>query len=236
MNRDALINALLRWPSSLGRKIRIRWWRLLGAKIAPGCWIQDVRFPRNPWDLEMAAGAALDRNVVLLSTGERQATPRIKIGRAVYINRFSILDASELIEIGDYSMIGPHCYITDHDHETKEGIRYSEQGLVGAPVCIGTNVWIGAGAIVLKGVTIGDNAIIGAGSVVTRDVAANARVAGVPARAIRSSASNSSANSAAVAANGNSEEILSCRQRIFVIRSGNDDAFLAQHADRRRAN
>lgn len=234
MNRDAQINALLRCPSSVARRVRIFWWRLLGAKIAPGCWLQDVRFPRNPWDLEMAAGAALDRNVVLLSTGDRQATPRIQIGRGVYINRFSILDASERIEIGDYSMIGPHCYITDHDHETKEKTRYSEQGLISAPVRIGTNVWIGAGAIILKGVTIGDNAIIGAGSVVTRDVAANARVAGVPARALRSSQISDGATANRLDSDKFAEEMLSCQQRKFVIRSGNDDAFLAQHMDRRR--
>ncbi|MEX5744736.1 DapH/DapD/GlmU-related protein [Massilia sp. X63] len=52
----------------------------------------------------------------------------------------------------------------------------------GRPVSIGSNVWIGGGAIVLPGVTIGDDAVVGAGSVVTHDVPAGARVAGNPAR------------------------------------------------------
>ena len=52
----------------------------------------------------------------------------------------------------------------------------------GRPVRIGSDVWIGGGAIILPGITIGDGAVIGAGSVVTRDVGAGATVAGNPAR------------------------------------------------------
>lgn len=55
----------------------------------------------------------------------------------------------------------------------------------GRPVDIGRNVWIGAGALILPGVTVGDEALIGAGSVVTRDVPAGAAVAGNPARIMR---------------------------------------------------
>lgn len=55
-----------------------------------------------------------------------------------------------------------------------------------APIVVGRNVWIGSNSTILQGVTIGDNSIIAAGSVVTKDVPANAIVAGVPARFIRS--------------------------------------------------
>jgi acetyltransferase-like isoleucine patch superfamily enzyme len=81
-------------------------------------------------------------------------------------------------------MIGPFCYITDHDHGHDAGRLVSEQPLVSAPVRIGNDVWIGAGAIILKGVTIGDGAIVGAGAVVTGDVPAGTKVIGVPARQI----------------------------------------------------
>jgi acetyltransferase-like isoleucine patch superfamily enzyme len=81
-------------------------------------------------------------------------------------------------------MIGPYCYITDHDHGVDEQGPISAQALVEAPVKVGDNVWIGAHSVILKGVSIGDNAVIGAGAVVTMDVGPGERVAGVPARGI----------------------------------------------------
>ena len=81
-------------------------------------------------------------------------------------------------------MIGPYCYITDHDHGVSEQGPISAQALVEAPVKVGNNVWIGAHAVILKGVSIGDNAVIGAGAVVTTDVGPGERVVGVPARQI----------------------------------------------------
>jgi acetyltransferase-like isoleucine patch superfamily enzyme len=126
----------------------------------------------------------VDDDVVLLTSGSRRTTPRLIIGGGTYVNRFTMFDASEGIEIGRNCLIGPFCYITDHDHGTKAFAPFAEQPLVGAPVRIGSNVWIGAGAIILKGVSIGTGAVIGAGAVVTRNVRSNEKVAGVPARAI----------------------------------------------------
>jgi acetyltransferase-like isoleucine patch superfamily enzyme len=93
-----------------------------------------------------------------------------------------MFDASESITVGFNCLIGPFCYITDHDHGTDSRSHMAGQRLVGRPVRIGNNVWIGAGVSILKGVTIGANAVIGAGAVVTRSVGSSERVAGVPAR------------------------------------------------------
>ena len=92
-----------------------------------------------------------------------------------------ILDVVE-VTIGDRTQIGPavQIYAADHprDAETRRaGLEF------GRPVRIGSDVWIGGGAIILPGVTIGDGAVIGAGSVVTRDVAPGQTVTGNPARA-----------------------------------------------------
>ncbi|WP_319004507.1 acyltransferase [Loktanella gaetbuli] len=179
---DTTINRLLSWPVGLASRLRVWTWRRLGMQIEGHCRLHRIRVPRNPWDIALADGVALDDGVVLLTSGARGASPRLTIGARSYVNRQTMFDASERISVGADCMIGPFVYITDHDHGTAPGIRLADQPLTGTPVTIGRNVWIGAGAIILKGVTIGDNAVIAAGCVVTRDVPPGARIAGVPGR------------------------------------------------------
>jgi maltose O-acetyltransferase len=180
--RDDLINRFIRYPSAMAIRLRIVRLRLLGARIGRKCWIRRVHVPRNPWDIIVSDAVALDDYVVLLSTGSRANAPRLVIGSGTYVNRFTMFDASERIEVGCNCLIGPFCYITDHDHGIEMDTPIIQQPLVGSAVRIGNNVWIGAGAIILKGVTIGDGAVIGAGAVVTRPVSSGTKVAGVPAR------------------------------------------------------
>jgi maltose O-acetyltransferase len=182
--RDELINRFIRYPGAIASRLRIIRLRLLGVRIGRRCWIQRIHVPRNPWDIVISDGVALDDYVVLLTTGPRGNAPRLVIGSGTYVNRFTMFDASESIEVGGNCLIGPFCYITDHDHGTKLAGRIAEQPLVGGPVRIGSSVWIGASAMILKGVTIGNGAVVGAGAVVTRDVRAGEKVAGVPARVI----------------------------------------------------
>ena len=95
-----------------------------------------------------------------------------------------MIDASERVEIGPGCMIGPFCYLTDHDHGTVRGTPVAAQPLVSEPTVLGADVWLGARVTVLKGVTIGDGAVVGAGAVVTRAVPPAAVAAGVPAKVI----------------------------------------------------
>lgn len=106
----------------------------------------------------------------------------ITLGAGAFLNfNCVILDVVEVI-IGDGAQIGPGVQILTADHHRDPAERAS--GLeFGRPISIGSNVWIGAGAIILPGVSIGDNAVIGAGSVVTRDVPAGTTAVGNPARA-----------------------------------------------------
>ncbi len=105
----------------------------------------------------------------------------IRLDAGVFLNfNCVILDVVEVC-IGDLTQIGPGVQILAADHPRDPAQRAA--GLeFGRPVRIGRNVWIGAGAIILPGVTIGDDALIGAGSVVTRDVPAGATAYGNPAR------------------------------------------------------
>lgn len=105
----------------------------------------------------------------------------ISLGRSVFINfNCTILDVVP-VSIGDFTKIGSGVQILAADHPRDPALRKTgvESGM---PITIGSNVWIGAGALILPGVTVGDDAIIGAGSVVTRDVPAGATVMGNPAR------------------------------------------------------
>ena len=156
----------------------------MGARIGHHCWIRRISVPRNPWDLDLGDGVALDDGVILLSSGKRGSRAKICVGLRTYVNRFTMFDASDRIEVGKDCMIGPFCYITDHDHGNGSEAPRATQPLLSRPVRIGDNVWIGAGAIILKGVEVGDHAVIGAGAVVTHSVAERQIVAGIPAKPI----------------------------------------------------
>jgi len=145
--------------------------------------LRQVSIPRSWSDITIEGPTGLDDGVVLLCSGVPRRN-KILIRSGCYVNRFTMIDASEQIEIGRDCMIGPHCYITDHDHGHERGLLVGSRPLIGKPVRIGNNVWIGASVVVLKGVTIGDDAVVGAGAVVTRNVPPGAKVAGVPARQI----------------------------------------------------
>ena len=107
---------------------------------------------------------------------------RIRIGNSNYFNRNVMIDACGLIEIGDCNMIGPDVYITDSNHRFGGGFGPGELPMDRGNVVIGNRCWIGAKAVILKGVQLGDGCVVAAGAVVTRSVEPSAVVAGVPAR------------------------------------------------------
>lgn len=106
------------------------------------------------------------------------------MGDYVYANfNLTLVDDGE-IYIGSRCMIGPNVTIATAGHPVEPKLR--EKGIqFNMPVYIGENVWIGAGAVIVPGITIGDNSVIGAGSVVTRDIPANVVAAGNPCRVLR---------------------------------------------------
>jgi acetyltransferase-like isoleucine patch superfamily enzyme len=132
---------------------------------------------------------------------------RLRFGRFVWIGDGTKIRCHEgLVEIGDKTVFGQECTISayqrvrigeqcviadramfiDFDHgvtEVERPIRV--QGIYKRDTVVGSNVWIGYGACVLRGVRVGDNAVIGTNAVVTRDVPANAIVGGVPAKVLR---------------------------------------------------
>src|SRR5215217_1324067 len=115
----------------------------------------------------------------------------IRFGRFVWLGDGTKIRCHEgEVVIGQNTVIGQECTVSAYQH-----VRIGEQCVIAdramfidfdhGAVEVGSNVWIGYGACILRGVRVGDNAVIGTNSVVTRDVPANAVVGGVPARILR---------------------------------------------------
>ena len=115
-----------------------------------------------------------------------EANAYLKMGDDVGISGSSISVAQEII-IGSEVLIGSGALIMDNDMHQLNPVnrRYSTENIAAAPVRIGDNVFIGARAIILKGVTIGDGSVIGAGSVVASDIPSMCIAVGNPAKVIR---------------------------------------------------
>lgn len=108
----------------------------------------------------------------------------VHLGHNVYANFCLTLVDDAPIYIGDYTMIGPNVTIATGSHPISPELR-ERNYQYNVSVHIGRVCWLGAGVIVLPGVTIGDGSVIGAGSVVTRDIPAGVVAVGNPCRVVR---------------------------------------------------
>lgn len=108
----------------------------------------------------------------------------VHFGKNVYANFNLTLVDDTHIYVGDYTMLGPNVTLATAGHPILPELR--EQAYqYNAPIRIGRNCWLGAGVIVLPGVSIGDNSVIGAGSIVTKDIPAGVVAVGNPCRVLR---------------------------------------------------
>jgi len=105
----------------------------------------------------------------------------LRFGENVYLNECCHFQDQGGIQIGDDTQIGHNVVLATIDHDLNPQDRRRHYG----PIVIGKRVWIGANAVITRGVTIGDGATIAAGAVVTEDVPENTVVVGVPARTIK---------------------------------------------------
>jgi acetyltransferase-like isoleucine patch superfamily enzyme len=110
----------------------------------------------------------------------------VVIGDKTVLGQECTISAYKHVRIGEQCVIADRAMFIDFDHGVVEVDRpIRVQGIYKRDVDVGSNVWIGYGACILRGVRVGDNAVIGTYSVVTRDVPANAVVGGIPARLLR---------------------------------------------------
>ncbi len=180
-------NRMLNW-----RYARLLWrysWRRLLTR-AGWRWRTDgfVFFGRK-LELQTARGAEIRfGRFVWIGDGSkiRCHEGEVEIGEKTVMGQECTISAYRRVRIGEQCVIADRAMFIDFDHgvvEVERPIRV--QGIYMRDVEVGSNVWIGYGACVLRGVRVGDNAIVGTNSVVTKDVPANAVVAGIPARIIR---------------------------------------------------
>jgi maltose O-acetyltransferase len=107
----------------------------------------------------------------------------IELGERVFFNFNCVVLDVCMVRVGSFTLFGPAVQIYTATHPFDAEQRRTEE--LGKPVEIGSDVWVGGGAIILPGVRIGSRAVIGAGSVVTRDVPEGVFAAGNPCRVIR---------------------------------------------------
>lgn len=108
----------------------------------------------------------------------------VHFGNSVYANFHLTLVDDTHIYVGDNTMFGPNVTVATAGHPILPSLREKAYQF-NMPVHIGKNCWIGAGAVIVPGVTIGDNTVIGAGSIVTKDIPANVVAVGNPCKVLR---------------------------------------------------
>ena len=108
----------------------------------------------------------------------------VHFGTHIYANFGLTLVDDTHIYVGDNTMFGPHVTVATAGHPIDPTLRAKEYQY-NMPIHIGKNCWIGAGSLILPGVTIGDNTVIGAGSVVTKDIPSSVVAVGNPCRVMR---------------------------------------------------
>lgn len=157
---DEWVGTLLRpIPSFLGAFLRWGYYRLAFARMDGFCFI---------WP-----GARIH-----YSSG-------VSVGRNLHLNGGTFIDARGGLTLGNDVLIGPNVALLTSQHQWTDPSRpIVVQGHVLAATTIGDDVWIGANAVVMPGVTIGTGTVVGAGAVVTQDTEPYSIVGGVPARAI----------------------------------------------------
>ncbi|HTP40145.1 MAG TPA: acyltransferase [Steroidobacteraceae bacterium] len=170
--------------SSIGA-IRANYWRMLGMNVGAGTLLPRVHVTW-PHQVRIGPGCLIEHGVYFHYDGIWAPGPCIRIGESSFVGTGTEFNIRVGISIGANSLIAAGCRFVDHDHgfgslDLPMGVQ------PGAEACIelGSDVWIGANCVVLKGVRIGNGAIVGAGSVVNRSIGEHEIWAGVPARFIR---------------------------------------------------
>ncbi|CAN5565441.1 hypothetical protein BH11PLA2_BH11PLA2_05060 [soil metagenome] len=159
--------------------------------VGDGLRMEELPYIQGRGRIVIGSGVRLSGQPQISFGRSGDTLPELVIGNGTFIGHGCGFNAGKSIRIGKHCLLATGVLIYDLDgHPLDADARRRGESSPAAeilPVVIGDDVWIGSGAVILKGVTIGDRAVIAARSVVTKDVAADSVVAGNPARVIRES-------------------------------------------------
>lgn len=140
-------------------------------------------------DIEVGDDVRLSGKSSFVFSSRHRPQPQLRIGNGTFLGHNCALSIAERIELGEHCLIAGGVRIADFDgHPLDAAARRAGEFVEPErvqPVTIGNDVWIGHGAMILKGVTVGERSIVAARAVVSRDVPADCIVAGNPARLVK---------------------------------------------------
>jgi acetyltransferase-like isoleucine patch superfamily enzyme len=165
--------------------LRTSWWRLLGMRVGASTLLPKIHVT---WPHQVSVGAhcTVEHGAYFKYDGIWAPGPRLVIGDHVFIGAGCEFNFKREITIGSHCLIASGCCFVDHDHQSvqRDIPMCMQTDGPEAPVTLESDVWIGANAVLLKGVTIGKGAIVAAGAVVRHSVPSYEIWGGVPAKKI----------------------------------------------------
>ena len=190
LSQKLLFHLRMHWRPKVLSAVRRLYWKALGMTIGADARLSQI-VVTWPHRVSLGNRVSLEHGIYFNAAGAHAPGIAISLGDGTFVGSGCEFNAIQGISIGANCLIASGCRFIDHNHGIQSGKLMKLQEETSSPIQVGTDVWIGANCIVLKGVSIGDGAIVAAGSVVTKSVASYTIVAGVPAQFIKSRETNS---------------------------------------------
>lgn len=163
--------------------LRTAWWRLLGMSISSRTRIPKIHVTW-PHQVSLGRRCRIEHGVYFHFDGIYKPGPSIIIGDQCFLGAGCEFNIRERLVVGDKCLLAAGARFVDHDHNISGTGAFPPMDGPQAPIVLHNHVWIGANAVILKGVEIGEGAVVAAGAVVTKKIPPNEIWGGVPAKKI----------------------------------------------------
>lgn len=189
MSNKLLLHSLFvlrhRYLGKLIANSRKLWLTIQGMKVGKKTDLPKIHYTW-PHQVSIGNSCRVEHGVYFHYDGIYKPGPSIIIGNNTFIGAGVEFNITKNITVGNDCLIAAGCKFVDHNHGTDLASLMRTQKCSEDPITIGNNVWIGANAVILMGVSIGSGAIIAAGAVVTKSIPDNEIWGGIPAKKIKS--------------------------------------------------